>query len=123
MTKPPKVRFRDKEPLQDYYRDRNGNLYSVARLVDDAKNLPVFDIPLAALDLSSQPWDGEDMYSLAFHVKKCMEADLEYPILLDWLGGVADGRHRILKAIATGKTTIKARRITWRVEPDRRSES
>lgn len=118
MKQPPKVRFRAIDPLQDYYRDKDGNLYSVARLVDDAKELPVFEVPLAALDLSSHPWDGDDMFALAFHVKKCMEADLSCPILLDWRGGIADGRHRVMKAIATGKRTIKARRMTWRPEPD-----
>ncbi len=120
---PPKVAFRAIEPLQDYYRDGDGNLYSVAKLLDDAKDLPVFDLPLAALDLGGEPWRGEDIYGLAFHVKKCMEADLSCPILLDWRGGIADGRHRVIKALATGKRTIKARRMTWRPEPDRKAEA
>jgi hypothetical protein len=123
MTKPPKVALRDAEPLQDYYRDSDGNCYSVARLLDDTRDLPVFDVPLAALNLSSHPWDGYNMHSLAFHVKKCMDADLTFPILLDWNGGVADGRHRILKAIATGERTIKARRMTWKPEPDKKSKN
>lgn len=120
---PPPVKFRAIDPLQDYYVDRDGNWYSVARLLDDAKELPVFEVPLAALDLSGKPWDGENLYSLAFHVKKCMAADLSHPILLDWNGAVADGRHRILKAIATGKRTILARRMTWKAEPDKRAET
>lgn len=123
MSKPPKVGFRAIDPLQDYYQDGEGNQYSVARLVDDAKDLPVFEVPVAALDLSGEPWSGDNMYRLAFHVKKCMEADLNYPILLDWNGGIADGRHRVLKAIATGKRTIKARRMPWKPEPDRKAEA
>jgi hypothetical protein len=122
MKKPPKVPFRSIDPLQDYYQDGEGNCYSVARLIDDTKDLPVFEAPLAALDLSSCPWSGSNMYVLAFHVKKCMEADLSFPILLDWAGGIADGRHRVLKAIATGKRTIKARRMTWKPEPDKKAE-
>jgi hypothetical protein len=122
-TKPPKVRLRDAEPLQDYYRDRNGDLYSVARLVDDSKDLPVFDVPVAALDLSDRIWDDANMHMLAFHVRKCMDADLSFPILIDWHGSVADGRHRIIKAIATGKRTVKARRMTWRPEPDRKADA
>ncbi|QQP96532.1 hypothetical protein [Lysobacter enzymogenes] len=82
----------------------------------------MFDVPLAAIDLSGQPWNGDNLYQLAYHVKKCMEADLDCPILLDWHGGIADGRHRVLKAIATGRRTIKARRMTWRPEPDRKAE-
>lgn len=120
--KPPIVKMRDPEPLQDYYRDRNGNLYSVAKLLDDTKKLPVFDCPLAALDLTGAPWDGENLLGLAFHVKKCMNADLKFPILLDWDGQIADGRHRVVRAIATGATTIKARRMTWRATPDRKSD-
>lgn len=122
MTQPPKVKFRDIDPLQDHYQDGDGNRYSVARLVDDAKSLPVFDVPLAALDLSGCPWDGDNLYHLGFHVKKCMRADLSHPILLDWHGRIADGRHRVLKAIATGKRTIKARRMTWKPEPDKAAE-
>lgn len=114
---PPAVTFRDSEPLQDYYFDGSGAYWSVAKLLDDARNLPVFDAPLAALDLSGVIWKGSDMYTLAFHVKKCMDADLEFPILLDWRGSIADGRHRVIKAIAEGRTTIKAKRMTWRPEP------
>lgn len=114
---PPAVMFRESQPLQDYYFDGSGAYWSVAKLLDDARNLPVFDAPLAALDLSGVIWEGSDMYTLAFHVKKCMDADLEFPILLDWRGSIADGRHRVLKAIAEGRTTIKAKRMTWRPEP------
>ena len=121
IARPPVVKFRDIDPLQDYYLDRDGNSYSVARLLDDAKDLPIFEVPLAALDLAGTPWDGDNLHMLAFHVKKCMEADLSCPILLDWTGCIADGRHRVLKAIATGKRTILARRMTWRVEPDKRA--
>lgn len=123
MKQPPKVRMRSADPLQDYYRDRDGNRYCVARLLDDTKDLPVFDVPLAALDLSSMIWDDCNMFALAFHVKKCVDAELRYPILLDWNGGVADGRHRIIKAIMDGKRTIKARRMYWKPEPDTKAES
>ncbi len=117
--KPPKVRLRDTEPLQDWFQDVHGAQWAVARLVDDAKDLPVFQVPLAALDLTGKIWEGADMRLLAFHVKRCMDADLSYPVLIAWDGSIADGRHRILKAIATGKRTILARRMTWRPDPDR----
>lgn len=122
MARPPKVRFRDAEPLQDYYQDCDGARYSVARLLDDTKDLPVFEIPLASIDLSGPIWSGESMLQLAFHIRKCMDADLNYPILLDWNGAIADGRHRVLKAIAKGKRTIKVRRMHWKPEPDRKPE-
>lgn len=62
------------------------------------------------------------MYGLAFHVRRCMRADLEQPILLDWNGAIADGRHRVIAAIAKGKTTIKARRMHWKPDPCRKVE-
>lgn len=120
---PPAVTFRDSEPLQDYYFDGSGAYWSVAKLIDDARDLPVFDVPLAALDLSGVIWDGSDMYTLAFHVQKCMAADLEFPILLDWRGSIADGRHRVLKAIAEGRATIKAKRMTWKPAPCGREDA
>ncbi|RZJ12071.1 MAG: hypothetical protein EOP39_04595 [Rubrivivax sp.] len=122
MSKPPKVGLRAIDPLQDRYSDRSGNLYSVARLIDDSKNLPVFEVPVAALSLGDVIWEGENILGLAFHVRKCMKADLDCPILLDWNGDIADGRHRLIKAIATGKRTLKARRMTWKPEPDRPAE-
>jgi hypothetical protein len=119
ISKPPKVEFNRADPLQDYYRDGNGNLYSVARLLDDTKHLPVFDCPLAALDLSCEIWQGCNMHSLAWHVRRVNDADLDHPVLLDWEGSIADGRHRVIKALAQGKRTIKARRMTWKPEPCR----
>lgn len=119
MAKPPKVKFRKADPLQDYYCDGTGNAWSVAKLQDDAKDLPVFEVPIAALDLSHAIWQGYDMIALAFHCNRVNDADLSCPILLDWNGAIADGRHRVLKAIIEGKRTIKARRMTWRPKPCR----
>lgn len=119
MTKPPKVTFRDADPLQDYYSDREGNYYSVAKLIDDTRKLKPFDVALASLDLSSVIWDGCNIFDLAFHCKKVIDADLKKPIILDWNGCIADGRHRVIKAIIEGKRTIKAVRMTWKPDPCR----
>lgn len=116
-SRPPKVKFGRPDPLQDYYADGTGNLYGVARLIDATKHLPVFDCPLAALDLSGEIWRGCDMHALAWHVKRVNDADLSKPILLDWRGAIADGRHRVIKALSLGKRTIKARRMMWKPEP------
>ena len=115
----PKIDFRRIDPLQDYYVDEKGNRYSVARLVDDSKHLKPFDLPIAGIDLSGEIWQGLNMYSLAFHCKRVRDADLRKPIILDWNGAIADGRHRIIKAIIEGKKAIKAVRITWAITPCR----
>lgn len=119
MNKPPKVRFRPIDPLQDYYCDIQGDQYSVARLVDETRHLKPFSLPIAAVTLSDAIWQDKTIFDLAFHVKKVMEADLSKPIILDWHGNVADGRHRIIKALVEGKRTIKAVRMTWKIEPDK----
>lgn len=119
-NKVPKVAFSQVYPLQDYYNDGQGNLYSVAKLVDDAKSLPVFDCPLAALDLSGEIWSGSNMHALAWHCRRVKDADLDEPVLLDWNGVIADGRHRVIKALVEGKRTIKARRLPWKPDPCRK---
>lgn len=122
MNKPPVIKFADAEPLQDYFVDPDGNMYSVAKLIDDTKHLVPFDLPIAGICLSDKIWENEDIFGLAFHCKKVMEADLSKPIILDWRGGIADGRHRVIKALIEGRRTIKAVRITWRVTPCRPAE-
>lgn len=119
-NKVPKVALSQAYPLQDYYSDGEGNEYSVARLLDGADDLPVFDCPLAALDLSGEIWQGSNMHSLAWHVRKVLSANLDAPILLDWNGRIADGRHRVIKALAQGKRTIKAKRMPWKPDPCRK---
>lgn len=120
MRKPPKIIFREIDALQDYYNDGNGNEYSIARLIDEVKKLKPFDLPIAGLDLSDKIWNEKTIYEQAFNVKRVMDADLTKPIILDWNGGVADGRHRIIKAIIEGNRTIKAVRMTWMIEPCRK---
>ena len=113
------VRFANHTPLEGYYNDGTGALYVVAKLVDMCKDLDVFEMPLQAFDLSSQPWQNYTMFDLAFHVKAVNDADLECPIILDWNGSIADGRHRIIKALTLGHSTIKCVRMYWKPEADK----
>jgi len=122
MVKPKALTFQDREPLQAYYNDGYGNEYSVARLIDEAKGLKPFDLPLAGIDPSPHIWDKSDTYRMSAHVMMVMEADLDMPIILDWRGAVADGRHRIIKALTEGRPTIKAVRLTWKMTPCRTVE-
>ncbi len=116
------LKFGSVEPLSEYYIDVDGNRYCVSRLIEEAKDLPEFDLPLAGLDLRQNIWGNADIFGLAYHCKRVNRADLSYPIILAWDGAVADGRHRIIKALMLGKTTIKAKRITWRLTPCKEGE-
>jgi len=122
MPKYPAIKFREPEPLQDYYRDREGFLYSVAKLVDDTRNLKPFKCPLASLDLSAHIWDDQNIIDLAFHCKRVNEADLSKPIIIAWDGVIADGRHRIIKALSNGEKHIMAVRMTWKPAPCSKAE-
>jgi len=116
-NKPPKIRLAEITPLQDRFEDGLGNYWSVARLVDAAKEFEPFECPIASLDLSHQLWGGSDMTRLAFHCKKVMEADLSKPIIIMWNGMIGDGRHRILRSIIEEKRTILAVRLIYKLEP------
>jgi len=95
----------------------NGHEWSVARLIILSKNLKVLDIPLDHLDLSF-----DKRYTLrefAAHMQRVLNADLNYPIIMDENGSIMDGRHRIMKALHEGKETIKAVRFNINPEPCR----
>jgi hypothetical protein len=113
----PRVELPDNNPMRHYYCDGTGARWSVARLVDIAKDLPVFTLPLAGMYLAGEPWGGSTMQDLAVHVRQCLDADLDEPILLDWNGAIADGRHRVIMAVAQGRHSIKARRLQYRPDP------
>lgn len=119
IVKPKPVKFADHTPLEGYYNDGLGNLYSVARLVDMCKDLEPFSVPLQGFDLSHQIWTGYSIFDLAFHVKAVNDADLSFPIILDWNGAIADGRHRLIKALTLGHSTIKCVRMYWKPEADK----
>lgn len=46
------------------------------------------------------------------------EADLTYPIIIDHVGRVLDGMHRVCKALNQGLETILAYRLLEMPEPD-----
>lgn len=122
MKRPPAVAMRSdhENPLDGFYSLTYGGKkyrWAVPRLIEIAKDLPVFDCPLAALNLSYALWTDQTMLEIANHVARVMKADLRFPIILDWEGQIADGRHRIIKALAEGRSTIKAVRLTYRPEP------
>lgn len=90
----------------------------VKNLWKAASKLPVYEIPLIALRTDIGLWDNMSFMEFLNHAKLVNEADLDYPIILDADGAIADGRHRLGKAIIEGHTTIKAQRLEFMPEPD-----
>ena len=94
------------------------NSWSVARLITLSKDLKVFKIPLNHLNVY-YTYEKLTLREMVMHMKAVNEADLKYPIILDEDGDVMDGRHRIMKAIKTGKKSIKAVRFDRNPDPCR----
>lgn len=84
--------------------------WSVPRLIQLSKNLPVMTIPLDHLNIAYS-YDNLTLRQMVMHMKAVNDANLNCPIILDDEGDVMDGRHRIMKALLLGKKTIKAVRF------------
>lgn len=96
---------------ENKYRDGN-KVYIVANLIERAKDLEPFDLPLIGFNASSNVWHPISCaYELARKMKRVQQADLDCPIILDESGFVMDGWHRIAKALLEGRETIKAVRF------------
>lgn len=94
--------------------------WSVARLFELSRNLPVVEIPLNFLCLSST-YEKLSLRDLVMHMQAVNNADLDKPIILSEDGDIMDGRHRIMKALMLGNETIKAVRFEENPEPCMRS--
>ena len=86
--------------------------WSVIRLVELSKDLPVMEIPLVHLSVGYN-YNGLFLRDMVMHIKAVLNADLSYPIILDEDGDLMDGRHRVMKAILNKQETIKAVRFDF----------
>ena len=84
--------------------------WSVARLFELARELPVMDVSLNHLSLY-YTYEKLTLREMVMHMKAVNDADLDKPIILDEDGELMDGRHRLMKAMLTGAETIKAVRF------------
>lgn len=92
--------------------------WSVPRLFELARNLPVMDVPLDHLNLWHH-YTKLTIREMVMHMQAVNAADLSMPIILDEDGEIMDGRHRIMKALLTGATSIKAVRFDENPSPCR----
>lgn len=109
--------------LQDNYTTIRGKKYKALTLIEQSKKYKPFDLPLAGIDLSRGCWDMTDLDDFIHHANRTKNADLNYPIILDDCGAIADGMHRICKAVILGRKTIKAIRLEVMPVPDAIVES
>lgn len=98
---------------------RRDETWSAVKLIEASKGLEIFDLPLAGINLDVSMWSGtETIHGFLYHAKRIEETNLNYPIILDDRGRIADGWHRVAKAILKGQTTIKAVRLNKMPVPD-----
>lgn len=97
------------------------HIWSVARLFELVKDLPVMEIPLDHLNVWHK-YEGLSLRELVMHMKAVQAADLSFPIILDEDGEIMDGRHRVMKALLEGRATIKAVRFDTNPDPCRIKE-
>ena len=95
---------------EQYVSDDHGNRWSVAELIEYAKDLDVFDMPMDHLCIDRKI-GGPDIRGFVAHMRLVLDADLEHPIILDENAAIFDGRHRVAKALYEGRETIKAVRF------------
>lgn len=87
-------------------------VWSVTNLVARTQGLVPFDLPLAAIYSGSEVWTPVgSAYGIAHHVRRALDVDTNHPIILDEMGFIMDGWHRVLRALIDGKATIKAVRF------------
>jgi len=90
--------------------------WSVARLIQLSKDLPVMNVPVAHLNLSDY-YNRLFLREFVMHMDAVMNADLSKPIILDEDGEIMDGRHRVMKALFKRKNKIKAVRFDVNPKP------
>lgn len=95
----------------EYHRGNKVWKASTLYLFAKAKEYPVRDLPLWCVDLSEQGFSSSSLKQFIFQCKRVKECSLDYPIILDDCGQIADGYHRLCKAILEGQETIKAIRL------------
>ena len=95
--------------------------WSVPRLFELARDLPVMDVPLNHMSLY-YIYEKLTLREMVMHMKAVNAADLEKPIILDEDGELMDGRHRLMKAMLEGAETIKAVRFDENPSPDREAD-
>lgn len=90
--------------------------WSVARLIELSRDLPVLTIPLNHLCVN-YTYDNLRLRDFVSHMKAVNDADLTFPIILDEDGDIMDGRHRVMKAMLLGEESILAVRFDKNPSP------
>ncbi len=110
---------------QYHFREVDGKtlIWNVNKLVEWSKDFSVKEVPLTNIkEIDEAFWFKKEELVTArdfIHHMQLIEAtSLDYPILLCHEGKLIDGMHRVVKAILSGHTHIKAVQFTEPISPD-----
>lgn len=105
--------LREPMSLEENYYVRGNRKWMVTTLLKyiKANGYKPKKLPLWSLNLSGIPWDITNMALMINHCYRASVADLSYPIILDDFGNIADGYHRVIKAVLEGEQYIMAYRL------------
>jgi len=121
MSKPKKTLNLRKE-LENYYHTSSIKsercyidskwwyIQTLINYVKDNKS-PEYDLQLDSVDLGVMPWSMKTILHFIQHSIDIENVTFRYPVIVSPSGWVLNGWHRIIKAILTNKTSIKAVRI------------
>lgn len=109
---PPKIEIKKPRLTETWYRrgDDHWDVPTLIREVEEQKLLP-FDMPIAGICLDPPGFLPNSFFDFVSDMKRVLDADMKYPIILDDTGYVCDGWHRLAKAIFRGDKYIKAVRL------------
>lgn len=109
----------DKESVEGSFSTNDGDMWfewKVDTLIRATEGLETVNWTIPYDFLEDWCWGDEDIYD---HIKRCLDADLRYPIIVDDRGIILDGCHRAIKTLALGRYEIKAKVIAHMPKPDR----
>ena len=89
-------------------------VWNISSFTEKTKNIIPEDWIIPPTFVNEWSW-GDD--NLNEHVERCLNADLNYPIIV-WDNIVLDGCHRVIKALSINHKTIKAKIIKDIPPPD-----
>ncbi|MBL4637422.1 MAG: hypothetical protein JKY56_26435 [Kofleriaceae bacterium] len=96
------------------------HVWDVERLWVLADALETRLLPIETISgIDEDSWfsmENPTLRNVAKHAKKILEADLDYPIILNVDGSIMDGAHRVAKALCLGHDKIKT--VQFTVTPD-----
>lgn len=92
--------------------------WSAASLIEAAKSLEPFDLPLCCIYIATDIFAPvTNAKALAEHIMRVNAVNMDDPVILDADGFIMDGWHRVARALAEGRETIRAVRFEMTPPP------